>query len=223
MLWIVFPVTRYFNLPDDHTFPGGAVVKNPPASAGDAGDMGSIPGSERSPGGGSSNPLQYSCLKNPMDRGAWWATVHRVAKELDTTYWLKQQRTTTNFWARHTCFTVQTISLCMLVWASIFCFFLFNQIFKGRYFSKYSFRNKSSKSISIFQSITLIMSFLWFSVGFPGDASGKELACQCRRSKRHRFNPWVKKIPWRRKRQTNLIFLPGESQEQRSLAGYSLH
>ena len=78
MLCIVFPVTRYFNLPNDHTFPGGAVVKNPPASAGDAGIMGSIPGSERSPGGGSSNPLQYSYLENPMDRGAWQATVHGV-------------------------------------------------------------------------------------------------------------------------------------------------
>ena len=130
MLCIVFPVTRYFNLPNDHTFPGGAVVKNPPARAGDAGNMGSIPGSERSPGGGSSNPLQYSCLKNAMDRGAWWATVHRVAKELDTTYWVKQQRTTTNFWGRHTCFIVQIISLCMLVWASIFCLFLFSFLIK---------------------------------------------------------------------------------------------
>ena len=57
------------------------MVKNPPASAGDAG---SILGSGRSPGEGNSNPLQYSCLGNLMDRGAWWAVVHRVAKELDT-------------------------------------------------------------------------------------------------------------------------------------------
>ena len=59
---------------------GGSVVKNLPASARDAGDMGSIPGSGRSPGGGNGNPLQYSCLENPTDRGAWWATVHEVAK-----------------------------------------------------------------------------------------------------------------------------------------------
>ena len=45
-----------------------------------AGDMGSIPGLERSPEEGHGNPLQYSCLENPMDRGAWWATVHRVAE-----------------------------------------------------------------------------------------------------------------------------------------------
>ena len=56
------------------------VVKNPPANAGDARDRGSIPGSGRSPGGGHGNPLQYSCLENPIDRGAWWATVQRVAQ-----------------------------------------------------------------------------------------------------------------------------------------------
>ena len=56
------------------------VVKNPPANAGGVRDSGSIPRLGRSPGGGHSNPLQYSCLENLMDRGAWWATVHRVAK-----------------------------------------------------------------------------------------------------------------------------------------------
>ena len=50
-------------------------------SACNAGDMGSNPGLRTSPGGGNGNPLHYSCLENPMDRGAWWATVHRVAKE----------------------------------------------------------------------------------------------------------------------------------------------
>jgi len=61
-------------------FPGNAVGKNPPANAGDARDSGSIFGSGRSPEAGSGNPLQYSCLGNPMDRGAWWATVHGVSK-----------------------------------------------------------------------------------------------------------------------------------------------
>ena len=60
-------------------FPGGLMVKNLPASAG-VRDKGSIPGSGRSPGEGNGNPLQYSCLKNPMDRRAWGATVQRVAK-----------------------------------------------------------------------------------------------------------------------------------------------
>ena len=56
------------------------MIKNLPAIAGDVRDTGSIPGSGRSPGRGHGHPLQYSCLENPMDRGAWWATVHRVAK-----------------------------------------------------------------------------------------------------------------------------------------------
>ena len=56
------------------------MVKNLPANAGDKGDAGSIPGSRRSPGGGYGNPLQYSCLENPIERGDWGATVHEVAK-----------------------------------------------------------------------------------------------------------------------------------------------
>ena len=60
------------------------VIKKPPANAGDVRDAGLIPGLGRSPGGGHGNPLQYSCLKNPMDIGAWH-TVHRVVKSLDMT------------------------------------------------------------------------------------------------------------------------------------------
>ena len=63
-------------------FPGGSEVK---VSACNAGDLSSIPGSERSPGEGNGNPLQYSCLENTMDRGAWWATVHGGHKESDMT------------------------------------------------------------------------------------------------------------------------------------------
>ena len=63
-------------------FPGGSVVKNLPATVEDAG---SIPGLGRSPGEGNGNPLQYSCLENPMEGRAWWATVHGVTKESDTT------------------------------------------------------------------------------------------------------------------------------------------
>ena len=56
------------------------VVKNPPANVGDIRDVGSIPGSGRSPGGSHGSSRQYYCLENPMDRGAWQATVHRLAK-----------------------------------------------------------------------------------------------------------------------------------------------
>ena len=62
--------------------PWRLVVKNPPAKAG---DMGSVLGSRRSSGEVNGNPLQYSCLGNPMDKGAWWTTVHGVTKESDTT------------------------------------------------------------------------------------------------------------------------------------------
>ena len=63
-------------------FPGASLIKNLPANAG---DMGLISGSGRSPGEGNGNPVQYSCLGNPMDRGVWWAIVHGVTKELART------------------------------------------------------------------------------------------------------------------------------------------
>ena len=58
---------------------------NPPTNAGDERDSGSIPGLGKSPGGGNGNPLQYYFLENPMNRAVWWATLHGVTKELDTT------------------------------------------------------------------------------------------------------------------------------------------
>ena len=61
-------------------FPGGAVLKNLPANAGDSGNMSSTPGSGRYPAGGNGNPVRYSCLENSKVRGAWWATVHRVSE-----------------------------------------------------------------------------------------------------------------------------------------------
>ena len=63
-----------------HCLLGGSVVKNLPSNAGDIRDVGSISGLERSLRGGNGNPLQYSCLENPMDKGAWWATDHGVTK-----------------------------------------------------------------------------------------------------------------------------------------------
>ena len=66
-------------------FQRGSVIKETAYNVGDARDMGSIPGLGRSPGIGNGNPLQYSCLVNSMDRGAWWVIAHGVAKESDTT------------------------------------------------------------------------------------------------------------------------------------------
>ena len=73
-------------------FPGSSVVKNPPANAG---DLGLIPGSERSAGEGNGNPLQYSCLGNPMDRGDWRAIVHGVAR---VRHDIASKTTTRNMW-----------------------------------------------------------------------------------------------------------------------------
>ena len=63
------------------SFRGGSVVKNPPANVGDTEDAGLIPGLGRSLGERNDNPLQYSCLRNPTDRGAWWAEIYGVTKE----------------------------------------------------------------------------------------------------------------------------------------------
>ena len=69
-----------YSRPKERAFQVALLVKNPPANAEDLRDSGSILGSAISPGAGHSNPLQYSCLENPMDRRAWQATVHRVTK-----------------------------------------------------------------------------------------------------------------------------------------------
>ena len=66
-------------------FPGGSVAQSHKESTSQAADMGSIPDPGRFPGGGNGNPLEYTCPGNPMDRGAWWATVPGVAKESDMT------------------------------------------------------------------------------------------------------------------------------------------
>ena len=117
-----------------------------------AGDLGSIPGLGRSPGEGNGNPIQYSCLENPMVGGAWcpWGR-----KESDTT-------------------------------------------------ERLHFHYHPSQ-------------------GFPGGTSSKEPTCQRKRHKTCRFDPWVGKIPWRRTWQPILVFLPGKSHGQRSLADYGPH
>ena len=72
--------TKFFKKLTNQASQVALVVKNPPANAGDLRDMGSIPGSGRSPEGGHSNPLQYSCMENPKDRGAWQTTDREVTK-----------------------------------------------------------------------------------------------------------------------------------------------
>ena len=72
------------------------------------------------------------------------------------------------------------------------------------------------------QKPVILCNIKWEKMGFPGDTSGKECICQCRRHKRHSFDPWVGNIPWRRVWQPTAVFLPGESRGQKSLVVYSL-
>ena len=116
---------------------------------------------------GNGNPLQYSCLENPMDRGAWLAMVHGVAESRTWLKWLS----TAHIWQRT---FIQCISRSSII-----------------------------------------------NNGLPRWLSGKDSACQCRRRRRWGFNPWVGKIPWRRKWQPTPVFLPRESHGQRILVGYS--
>ena len=112
--------------------------------------LGFNPWVRKIPGGGHGNPLQYSCLENPMNRGAWWATVHGVAES----------------WTR--------------------------------------LKQLSSSSKGASQVVLMVKN---------PPANAGYLRCA--------FNPWVRKIPWRRTWQPTRVFLPGESHEQRSLVGYS--
>ena len=93
------------------------VVKTLPANAGDERDVGSIPGPGRSPGGGHGDPLQHSCLENPMDRGAWQSTVHRVAKSQTWEKWLSTHART-----KWTQTPPNTISWFSEEWFSLFSF-----------------------------------------------------------------------------------------------------
>ena len=76
------PALLLFSIAYTWAFQVALAVKNPPANTGDVRDVDWLPRSGRSPGGGNRNPLQHSCLENPMDRGAWWAIVHGVTKSL---------------------------------------------------------------------------------------------------------------------------------------------
>ena len=98
------------------------MVKNPPANAGDAGDVSSTPGSGRSPGGGHGNPLPYSCLENPMDRGAW-ATVHGVTKS-----WTGLKQLGMHTHSHDICKMVRTIMVSRVISIGYFIFF-FEKIF----------------------------------------------------------------------------------------------
>ena len=175
------------------------VVKNPSARAGDVRDMGSTPGSGRSPGGGNGNPLQYSCLENPIDRGTWRTTVHEVTvgqdwSDLAHTHCMclgEHQAQSWALWLRLVTLQSPNIPILTCHWSSnILCI--------------------------RFPPSVLQIYILWWEL--PWWLHDKEPACQCRRC---RFDSWGRKIPWRRKWQPTPVFSPVKSQGQRRLAGYS--
>ena len=119
------------------------VVKNPPANAGDIRDVGSIPGLGRSPGEGHGNPLQYSCLENPMDIGASQATVHRVTKSWT---WLKQLSMHTG--SKSSCYQILSTSQAKAHfwhewWHSLQAFMAFGH-------SPFDLRTQSKRSVTMF-------------------------------------------------------------------------
>ena len=110
-----------------------AVVKNLPASAGDIRDVGSIPGLARSPAGGHDNPLYCTCLENPMDRGAWWAAVHRVTESQTR---LKRLSTHTQ-WEKMTQERLLPQPHCFCIWLSAGIVSCFNVSTGGMVLSKH--------------------------------------------------------------------------------------
>ena len=152
------------------------LVKNPPANAGDLRDLGSVPGLGRSPGRGHDNPVQYSYLENLMDRGAWWATIHRVTK---SQIWLRWLSMHTHFCLTFVVFPIWKDSIlsllfplipCLISWTSYtltyllhipYPFFTFIPDPSDLFLS--SFHTKLIHLQSLFGSPPFLQSLLWFS------------------------------------------------------------
>ena len=173
------------------SLPGGSDGKE---SACSVGDPGLIPGSGRSPGEENGNPLQYFSLENPMNRGVWQAAVHGVAKS-------RTQPSDFTFFFRDGSILLRSVF-----------YFYFNLGKKAKGESSAPWVNSSGSTFNITRIPPLSIT--------PASlvAQTVKSLLQCGRPG---FDPWVGKIPWRRKWQPTQVFLPGKSHEQRSLAGYS--
>ena len=170
-------------------------------------------------GEGNGTPLQYSCLENPMDGGAWWAAAHGIAKSQT---WLSDFTFTFHFHALEkemaTCSSV-------LAWRIPGTGEPSGRPSMGSHRVGHDWSNLAAAAaedknpvLSLYPHGLCIGPLL--KEGFPGGTCGKEPACQSKRCKRCGFNPWIRKIPWKRAWQPILVFLPGESHGQRSLVGY---
>ena len=150
-----------------------------------------------------------------MDRGAWWATVHRGHTKSQTR--LKQLGLDACYTVRPCCLSILHIIVCSC-WSQ-------RPVHPSPAPPLGNHRSVLyvCESFSVPLCHILFIYYLWLCwvLGFLGGASGKEPSCQCRRHKRWRFDPWVRKTPWRRKWQLTPVFLPAESHGQKSLAGCS--
>ena len=153
-------------------------------------------------GEGNGTPLQYSCLENPMDGGAWWAAVHGVAKS-------RTQLSDFTF-----TFHFHALEKEMATHSSVLAWRIPGSGEPG------GLPSMGSHRVGHDWSDLAAAAAAYTYEGFPGGASGKEPICQCRKHKRLGFDPWVRKIPWRRAWQPASVFLPGKSHGQRSLVGY---
>ena len=162
-----------------------------------------MPGLGRSPGERNGNPLQYSCLENPMDGGAWWATVHGVAKSRTR---LSDNRTELNWSTREIMYSVRNVmtnSVCC-VWQ--LREYILNSHHKAKKFFLCLLFCTYMRWWMFIQLIVVIISWCMDVKSFavclkPG------------------FYPWVRKIHWRRKWQFTLVLVPGKSHGERSLVG----
>ena len=138
-------------------------------------------------------PTQCSCLENPRDGGAWWAAVYGIAQSRTRLKWLSS----INLCAKDRYQLSSHPSILMLL--------------------------LQQKALDYEQANRMLRNWhcVSSSLGFPGDTRSKEPTCQFGRHKGWGFNPWIRKIRWRRAWQPTPVFLPGESHGQRSLVGYS--
>ena len=189
--------------------PGGSDGKE---SARNEGDLGSVPGLGKSPGEGGSNPLQYSCLENSMDWGSWWAIVHGVTKSWTRLEWLNTAQNACEGSERERVGHIPTLRAAQFAWS------LWTRVRGGWVGMERQAGARACWPCKARQSLDWILSPVVSTEGVTGSGcvlTKITLVAEWREEigqghKRHRFNPLVRKIPWRRAWQPTPVLLPRE-------------